>query len=327
MLEIIEKRSEIRIAQHRLMDELDRSVELHDSVKVGYQGGSEMLDISWSEEIGLWWGFKKKQTRYWNVFGTEEPEWSSNKSHNITCEINPSLEGINRRTQGAFAKDDEGKHYVLHRGKIGRVRKALFVEAFRGKWVTVRDGDNFSKLAMVAQLESPRLACQVADFVLQVMRIKELSTDGVRSSPIGGYSFADESSLTRSYSIENQEIKANCDHGIVTNSLAEKLETMGMNVGNTQPVDLFVFDENDEIKILFEVKSSSISSNYYGAIGQLMFHAARLPNRPTLVAVFPEAIDKTAQRVFKELDIECLTYKWVNNEPRFARLSRFRESI
>jgi hypothetical protein len=326
MLEVLEEKNEIEAAQRMLKAGLNEVEETRGSIKVGYKGDSEKLRISWSSKLGIWWGFYKVENRFWNAFGTEKPIWNAKTSHSIICEINPPFEGINRRMSGVFAKDSDNNLYVLHRGGIGGGRpgigKTKFNREYRGRRVMVKDGDRTSTLALVAQLRSPRFPYQIASFVKEVERIKNSPIETEEPSPIIEPIFSDEFSGTRSFSITNQEIKADCDHGLVANTLVEKLRRKGLRVGNTQNIDLFITNENGDVEILFEIKTNATTTNYYGAIGQLMFHSARIDSNPKLVAVFPYNLDKRVKSVFKKLGISSLTYRWEDDKPVFSRISQ-----
>ncbi|MHA1958951.1 MAG: hypothetical protein ACW99U_01890 [Candidatus Thorarchaeota archaeon] len=323
MLRVLEERSEIAEVQDRFEKELNNNKGIRGTILVGYQGGSSELEVTWNQELGIWWGFGKAKNRYWNAFGTEEPEWNSTYTQRITCEINPPFEGISRYAQGVYARDQEGSHCILHRGKIGGGRpgigKELFISKFYGERIDIRDGDRISRIALVAVLGSPRLAKQVATFVHEVDRIKLESTE---TTPSVDADFTEEFFGTKAVSIGSRKIVAKCDHGIVVNELAKQLEKRGMAVRNNQYVDLFVVEKNNTVKIAFEIKTSAISTQYYEAIGQLFFHSAKLKTKPHFVAVFPEEIDMGAGRVFGEIGIHCLTYKWDGDRPIFNRLPR-----
>lgn len=118
------------------------------TVNIGYQGGT-MYDenISWSRELGIWFYFDEiSESRYWNAFGIEKP--SENSSVSIRCEINFPLSGINRSIGGAFVKDNAGNIFIVHRGRISRVRKSLFKDRYQGKWRPIDDGGIKKRVAL-----------------------------------------------------------------------------------------------------------------------------------------------------------------------------------
>ena len=109
MLVVIEKRREIDQAQTLFMKGMNKNAERSGVLIVGHLGEKKNLDTYWSKALGIWWTFSKAENRYWNAFGTEEPEWNSTHSHSITCEMNPPFEGVSHQIQGVFAKDSSGQ--------------------------------------------------------------------------------------------------------------------------------------------------------------------------------------------------------------------------
>ena len=71
--------------------------------KVGHHGGSDTHTLHWCAPLKLWVLFQKLDNRYWNAFGIQRPD--PEKSLQITVEVNPPLEGIERKMGGAFARD------------------------------------------------------------------------------------------------------------------------------------------------------------------------------------------------------------------------------
>ncbi len=176
VLKVIDDKVEIQRAQKLLLSNLNAVADRQDLINVGYQGESQKLNARWSKKLDIWWINENSGNRFWNAFGTGEPKWNTGYSHSITCEINPPFEGIDRRISGVFAKNAEGKLYLLHRGKLGGgkpgIGKALFVKEFTGDWEEVKDGAELKRLALVASFDNPRFAEQIADFVHEVERIK-----------------------------------------------------------------------------------------------------------------------------------------------------------
>ena len=177
MLRVIEGKMEIDNAQTIFINKLEQFKDGKSICSVGRQGGSRKLLVTWSDKLDIWWALKLNTNRYRNAFGIGKPSLN----RNIVCEINPPLEGINRRIAGVFAKDADDKMYLLHRGRIGGGRlgigKDKFQKEFDGTWVSVEDGTNISNLALVAAFESSSFAEDVADFIHKVERIKENRND------------------------------------------------------------------------------------------------------------------------------------------------------
>lgn len=176
-LKVLEQKADIDKAQSLFVKKLKQAADKTEKIWVGYQGGNEFLEASWSKALGIWWVHSTAdENRYWNAFGIGEPKWGTTFSHSIICEINPPFEGINRYMAGAFAMDSKGQLYLLHRGKIGGGKpgnsKTKFVTEYNDEWISAADGGTVNEFAMVAPFESSQFADRVAKFVYQIERMK-----------------------------------------------------------------------------------------------------------------------------------------------------------
>lgn len=325
MLKLLDDKTEIQKAQTLFISKLNNRADKQGIINVGYQGESQQLNAHWSRNLDLWWITEDSGNRFWNAFGTGEPKWNTGYSHSITCEINPPYKGIDRRIAGAFAKDPEGRLYLIHRGKLGGGRpgigKALFTDEFRGTWEEVEDGTEFSRVALIASFDNPRFDEQIADFIHEVERIKAVpiaTTAAVTKVPAVFLPiFKDEFFGTKKFSNASSQTIANSDHGLIVNTLAEELKGKSIKVGNIQSIDLYILDSAGNPTTLFEIKTGTTSTQVYEAVGQLFFHSTRLKAKCRLIAVFPNNIRQEIKDVFKMLGIQLLTYNFVNNLPIF----------
>jgi hypothetical protein len=91
----------------------------------------------------------------------------------IICEINPVLEGLDKRTQGAFAQDNV-HIWLLYRGKIGGGRpgisRRLFFENYPGEIMDIAG----ERVVIIGDIRSANFVESVKDFVREVERIKGL---------------------------------------------------------------------------------------------------------------------------------------------------------
>src|SRR5260370_16844914 len=78
---------------------------------IGYQSGNVDAEVVWLSTLGIWACLdllpsgKSERKRFWNAFGIGKPD-----NHvSIVCEINPSREGVDRGTQGAFLVDEKAQ--------------------------------------------------------------------------------------------------------------------------------------------------------------------------------------------------------------------------
>lgn len=327
MLTVIEGIDENRQAQEMFAKAFQSRIDKSEILFIGWQGGSRPAQVYWSDELKIWWAFLDDRDgipRHWRAFGTNEPHWTGSYSHSIQSEINSPFKGMSRRIAAAFAKDEEGRIFLVHRGNIGGgkkgVGKLLFFEHTHSKPCIVRDSVGNADAVLVGELGSPRFCWQVAEFVYDIDRIKKLTNNPRINSTRNHYNR--EYSGKKEYEV-SQNIVADCDHGLVVDTMRRELESKGYQVANDRSRDLYILDnKKTEIKILFEFKTDSTLQNVYSAIGQLLFNSP-LQRKPKLIAVFPGSVSKQVIKRIVELNIQCITYEWRKNRPYFKSLSQF----
>jgi len=117
---------------------------------IGWQGGSDQYDIYVRMDVGLWGWFEPLHNRYWCCYGLAE-HLKRQSSLSIVVEVNPPLEGTNRRCAGIFLRDPETNNvYLAHTGRVGGghqgVGRGTFRDAYRG--------DNFVEVTWVPRARS-----------------------------------------------------------------------------------------------------------------------------------------------------------------------------
>ncbi|WP_226891219.1 MrcB family domain-containing protein [Methanothermobacter thermautotrophicus] len=175
-LRIISDRDEIESQQKRLENILKERADKVVEGGAGFQGGEEKGKVYWMSDLGIWYMTRFIEgSRYWNGFGTEEPEEGGNRT--IVCEINFPPEGINRRVGAAIARDPTGNYYVVHRGKLGgNYSKRIFEENYHGEWTTVIDGDRQEKVVVIGKIDET-IPEKIRNFVYEVQRIKGMKSN------------------------------------------------------------------------------------------------------------------------------------------------------
>ncbi|MEX2029663.1 MAG: hypothetical protein WD906_01650 [Anaerolineales bacterium] len=180
MPEIIQSASVLRDAEAAFEQAAQRIRHERVPATLGYQSGSFDTEVRWLPSLGIWAYFglpprgKSEGKRFWNAFGIGRPEGLVS----IVCEVNPSRDGINRRTKGAFVKMDDSRLLACHRGvfNIAGGMKAGFVRRhFRGTWLTATEGSTSTSLISVAEIGSPDFGDSLRNFVFEVARIKNLA--------------------------------------------------------------------------------------------------------------------------------------------------------
>lgn len=74
-------------------------------------------------------------------------------------------------------RGDQGEIVVAHRGRFkvtGGMKTRHFLERFKGEKIRPSSGQKKSVLVKVAQLQTPRFGHDMAQFIKEVYRIKDL---------------------------------------------------------------------------------------------------------------------------------------------------------
>jgi hypothetical protein len=174
---VLTHRNKIENAQRQFVAELEERCNRQITVKVGHKGEYKVRTIRWSQVLGLWfYSEKREQSRYWNISGISKAAPKENSMLSIVCEINPPVEGLSKRAQGAFMRDENGRIWLLHRGKIGGGKpgtgRRLFFENYPGETMEIAG----EKFAVIGDIDSSDFVDQVTNFVREVERIKALVT-------------------------------------------------------------------------------------------------------------------------------------------------------
>ncbi|MEW6334456.1 MAG: hypothetical protein AB1558_09315 [Thermodesulfobacteriota bacterium] len=314
MLKVIENEQAIRKHQRQLVRAVRSLSEERIPVTIGHLGASQKAKVAWSERLGVWFfSCKVAGSRYWNAFGIGRPEGGAAVA--ITCEINFPLCGIDRRTGGAFAQDRAGHVFVVHRGKLGGGRKgigkSLFEDRYRGVWEMMDDGDEQTPVAVIGALHSPRLARQIAQFVVKIARIKEQASAPSPQTELSFDEFGMREELIGSRQVEpEREIGAECDHGLIVRDLAEALKKQGLRTGNDDQRDLLVMERDGRIRAIFQIMTGMSPCRLHAGAMALLLSGVDLPEKPRLFLVLPAAPEGELGEKLRRLDIEMLTYAW-----------------
>ncbi len=187
---LIENPEEIAAAQELLTRRFADGARTHEDSSLGFRGGTaEGNTLYWHPQLQVWGAFEVLPDlgRYWNPFGTSDPDGGGGLS--ITCEVNPSLSGVNRQVAGAFGVDVDTEHrLLLHRGRIGGGRSGVSRELFWSNTdLPAVTTDDDQKFVIVADLDADDVPAQVARFVHEVARIKRLAEpNGSTDQATGG---------------------------------------------------------------------------------------------------------------------------------------------
>jgi len=319
------ERHEISTAYREMTERLKVSTQAFDR-KIGYHSGYNQEKVYWHDDLGFWWLLNRTVAgnRWWCCYGIENPEHQDMLS--ITVETNSPFEGVNRRIGGLFVKDEAGRVYIAHSGKVGGGRpgigKEAFWESYGGEQVeTVEwpDGRE-SRTIVISPVDSERLPAHIARFVHEVARFKNAAASGkpaIRRERLRRIFTPEFEGQRRGYTPAG-EIEARCDHGTVVRQLYEVLTDDGHEAVNDRR-DLYIL-AGDEVTHLFEVKTDLSTTSLYQGVGQLMLHGAAKEPTPKRILVVPVQPDKDTRQALDRLGIGVLVFDWSDGQPVFPHL-------
>jgi len=324
MLRILEDESTIRRCQQQFMRRLKAYADDRIRVRIGHLGESFEGKVFCARNLGVWFIPRKQDgNRYWNAFGVGRP---SKDAHVFsTCEINFPLQGLDRRIGGAFARDEAGRIFVVHRGKIGGgkkgIGKSLFEDQYHGVWAPVQDGSIETNVVLIGHLGSSRFARQVSQFVRKVDRIKDFgSPQRIQTEmEFDDHRFSEEW-LGRKYLKEERDLAAECDQGLVTQDLAAALRGSGVRIGNDGNRDLYTVDASGRITTIFEVRTDLHLPNLCAGAVRLLLNGLSLPHQPRLVMAVPAGVDAVLEDKLAKLRVNLLPFDWKDDRAIFGEL-------
>ncbi len=318
-MKILSKKKVISEAQSRLVSAVERSADgPWDPATLGYQGGASEAQVYRLTALNLWAGFGQAGNRYWNAFGLGDPNDTS-----IVVEVNPPRQGINRRCSGAFAEDDDGEVYLVHRGRVGGGREGIGKSAFLNWWSgplrDVEDDDRTNQVVVVGRLGDEHFAARLASFVHLVHTFKAWATgseeggdeqviDETETLKNSGHTFRPERTEKRTKTKISTEIEAESTHGMVVVALHKALKTLGIAAYNDKHRDLYVLDDDRKARLLLEVKSAASTTCIYEAVGQLAYHGEGWADHRAVV--FPTPVSAPHVKRLEELNVKLLKFAW-----------------
>ena len=325
MLKVLEDEAAIRKHRGQLIRSFKPFVAGKIRVNLGHPGGALKANILWSERLGLW-AFHEKisANRCGHAFGIGKPGGSS--SVPISCEINFPLQGIDRRLGGALAVDHYGRVFVVHRGKLGGgkkgVGKSFFEKHHRGAWAVMSDGDTLSTVALVGELNSPRFARQLAQFVRKVDSIKNtIANASTQVEIIFDEPRFREELVGYGYDAPERYPLTDCDHGLVISDLYAALKNQGLRAGNNKQIGLYISNADGLITTVFQVITEPTTPAVHTGMAKLLLTGTDLPENPRLILVAPAGMEISLPGKMKKLGIDILEYKWQEGYAVFSFLS------
>lgn len=185
MLTVITDKARVEAAAAALERSL-RAGTARRSCHIGYRGGGGTYDIHWNPVEQFWSVLSTIGNRYWNCFGLHPSHDGPRDGEHlaIVCEVNPPLDGANRRCAGAFVMDECGRVLLAHNGRVGGGRKGIGKVAFLESLdrpvldlTTWPDGLRAEMLVLGA-VDDPALPRAIGQFVRSVQSFKARATLG-----------------------------------------------------------------------------------------------------------------------------------------------------
>lgn len=313
MLKILDDESTIRRCQRQLIRALRPFVTCRIAVKIGHPGESLRAKVSWADEPGIWFHTRTVAgDRYRNAFGLGRPPDGGAVSS--TIEINVPTGSLDRKIGGAFAQDDAGRVFLIHRGKIGGRRgvgKFLFEAHYRGVWSEVEDGNTRSAVVVIGDLQSRHFVRQLAQFVRKVDAIKDLGDD---DDPQARIFFDDErfreEFIGGRYVPARRDYAAECDRDLAVLDLAHRLKDMGARVASGPGGEIFTRDPAGRITAIFEVAPGAVPADLEQAVARLLLRSVRLSKEPRRILVVPGELESDQKEMFLKLGIHVIPCAW-----------------
>jgi hypothetical protein len=327
MLKILTARGSIAAAQELLRKHLAAAATRKGYIHIGYQGGGDQYLTYSLARSSVWFACKRLPNRFWNAFGLGDP---FKGTPTIITEINPPLSGVRRSIAGAFAEDEQGFLYLVHRGNIGGGRKGIgkeaFLDAYSEPLQPLDEGGTSSHVIVVGALEKRTIVADIERFTLRVQSIKDQLATKVRSVRSQGRNqhqegkFRPEFRGKRKYTTRG-EIEANVTHGIVVDALRDELERLGLKAFRTQSRDLYVPSKRGrKLHSLFEVKTDLSSTSVYIGVGQLMMHGGG-GDALRQILVAPAGLDAPRMKRLRNVGIRIVTFRWTGGRPVLSGLT------
>jgi len=293
-------------------------------VKIGHPGESFRAKVFWAGEPGIWFHTRTVAgDRYRNSFGLGRPPDGGGVSS--TIEINVPTGSLDRKIGGAFAQDDAGRVFLIHRGKIGGRRgvgKSLFEAHYRGVWSEVEDGDTRSAVVVIGELQSPLFIRQLAQFVRKVDAIKDLGAD---DDPQARIFFDDErfrEELIGGRDVPaRRDVAAECDRDLAVLDLAQRLKETGARVGSGPGGEVFTRDPAGQTSSVFEIVTGPAPAELEQGVARLLLRSVRLPREPRRILVVPGEIEREQHDLLLKLGIHVIPYAWEGGTAVFAGLA------
>lgn len=263
-------------------------------------GGKYDFQVHFERHTGVdvkgWATGKHKPDKLRNYFVFGQP--GADSFVHISVQINFPAAKYHKSLAGVFVADEKGKLYIAHRGKLtgaGGAFKVLQVLDRLPKCILATEEGQPLRLALIGALEDSTL---VDDLFMFAQECREIVSHLATEREWKKQSRAHQSSPTKSEKKGKAKLTPEVErvmrlseyfdefageltrravpagirivrHGSIVSALAKSLERTG-HVRKSLAIDLAVIA--DEHIDLYEVKTSTSTTNIYTGLGQLLIH-------------------------------------------------------
>lgn len=331
-LEIITSREQIAELHGKFRDLIIKN-STGKKLKITLTTPSRVFDVNayYNSKNKIFWSDDRlsKTGKFYNLIGLN-PDFE--KTNSMLLQINYQHEFVSFIEGACWGKDMRGRIYLLHNGKMGGgivgIGKTSVHRIFAGQKASVVYKNKIKDCMVVCEINSRNAYTHFVRFINEIQKTKSI----LKGEATGSTNPNLKPSILKRYKPEfwgkreaylrEGKIIPNCDHGIVVDSLREKLESAYGFKGNCVSngfVDLGIVYKGKPIAI-FEIKTSSSTQYIYTAIGQLMLHSSRHQAIPNRFIVVPDDFDKETEKDLLLLNINTLRYKIVKDIVKFTNL-------
>lgn len=340
--EVVTEVSDIAALNAKLSDSLKKAFPHKErrelTYPAGHHTGTVFFENASGQKVRGWSPITRDPERHANHLLFGEPGTTSWLE--LAVQLNFPKKSYKRTYAGAFVRDESGRFFVAHRGKLTRGKAGLAKEQVLSHFstcVTAIDKNKTTRVILIADIEDPNLVDKLFKFAYEAREAANKIADGVldeklpkkdtkhlntkeKTAILSAYfdEYSGESIIKTSKSSGTRVVR----HGAIVSALAESLSEAGF-LKKSQAIDLAVVHEDSAS--LYEVKTSADTQSVYTAVGQLLIHGELLSNLIKCpihtFLVLPEPPRKDLLTALeKAMGASVLIYKELDNSYIFSDL-------
>jgi hypothetical protein len=328
MFHLIEDKAEIAKSQKKLEATISRELPVKIMKDIGWVGGRQSGAVLRSDGLHWYWSSdhaKSENPRRLNWFGVH----GAGPGVQITVEINTPYEGRNDMVAGLFARNSHnGRIYLLHSGRVGGGRKGVSKTEFLAwsdqELVTVWDANGKAREAvLVMPIEGEGAVRSAINYVQAILEFKQAVREGLTETVVAKErvrklrAYFDERGGRKTGKVAAHDIDYLSRHWEVVRALRDWREMQGMKPGLTVVKDTYIdlgVAAQSKLVELYEVKTSTVRSDIYTAIGQLTVHSPNDACRRVIVLPTHQPLANDLAEGLKRRGIEVMRFRLTANQ-------------